>query len=341
LPISTTSCKATADSIKVINGDFSTPELCYFVPESNRVLALRFTEPVTVENIHVTRADTGRVVSTATREETDDQTLVSLELSEPTTLGTPYRVSGIVTDRAGNSLDFSIAFSGYNDSVPRLVLSEIRSEATKPKYEFIELYALSDGNLAGVTLFSANDGNDGIYEFPAAEVKRGEYIVVHYRKIPTDGETLEMLVDETGDDLSASAGKETGPWRDFWANNTVARIAKSDVILLRERAGGELLDALLYCLPEKTEWKNDTIYEAAEEAFDCGLWPDGFEPTSALSSDGVTATRTIGRQNIAALAASNTESAASGAQVWLVTKTSSASPGKENSSEPYVPKAKK
>jgi hypothetical protein len=336
LPFSSISCTATADSTKVLDGDFTGPELLDFSPNTNRVLTLKFSEAVTVENINVVREDTDTVIQDVVRNETEDQAVVELELSEPTLLGKPYRVSGIVIDNAGNSLDFSIAFSGYNNDVPHLVLSEIRSIYQKPKCEFIELYALTGGNLAGVTLYNAYGGVDYVYEFPEVQVKAGEYIVVHYRTVLDTDETPEMFVDETGTDLLASISKESTPGRDFWVDTTTAKIGKkTDVILLRERAGGTLIDAFLYCESGKT-W-NDAMLDAAQEAFDNGLWPDGANAGAAFVADSVTATRTISRQNINALI-SSPKTAECGKQVWLLTNTSTASPGKENSDKPFVAK---
>ena len=87
LPFSSISCTATADSTKVLDGDFTGPELLGFSPNTNLVLALRFSEAVAVENIHVIREDTGTSIPEVVRNVTEDQAVVELELSEPTLLG--------------------------------------------------------------------------------------------------------------------------------------------------------------------------------------------------------------------------------------------------------------
>jgi hypothetical protein len=328
------SCKITPDGIEILTGDFTAPELTEFAAQSEDEFVMNFSEEVRITDVVIKDSD-GTVFAEITAPTAFSRTH-SLAISQKMSVGKKYRISGIVEDRKRNSLAFSVGISGYNSRVPVLVLSEVRSEYSKPKVEFIELYAVTAGNLAGVTLMSANDGTDYMYEFAPCEVKAGEYIVLHYRKLSAD------CVDETGSNLSLSTGDDSSSGRDFWVENTPdsagktkAAIGTSDVILLRERIGGKLLDALLYSESSKSAWKNDTLRKAAEEAAQSGLWPGGSDVASAAVSDKTTATRTIGRQNIPQIAAAKAYSgAANGKGVWMVTATSSASPGKPNSSTP-------
>ncbi|GMO50065.1 MAG: hypothetical protein Pg6C_13330 [Treponemataceae bacterium] len=323
------SCKITPDGISIVTGDFTAPELKRFSAESGNELVVNFSEEVRITDALITAEIDGTVFAGIEIPDGLSQTQ-HLVLSQQMTAGQKYRVSGIAEDRKGNSLSFSVGFSGYNSRVPALVLSEVRSEYSKPKVEFIELYAVTAGNLAGVMLMSAYDGADCMYEFAPCEVAAGEYIVLHYRKLD-DG---SAYADETGSNLALSGGTDSSGSRDFWVNNTSARIGKSDVILLRERAGGRLLDALLYSESSKSAWKDDTLRKAAEEAAQAGLWESG-DTASAVVSDKMTVTRTMGRQNIPQIAATRSYSgAANGKAVWMVTASSSASPGSPNSSAP-------
>jgi hypothetical protein len=340
--LSLASCAVTADSVKMAQGDFTVPELQDFAPTGEKMLLLRFSKPVELADVHITDEQTGSVVSSGIRRETDDDSVVELELTDTTQAGKRYWVNGVASDKAGNSLDFSVEFTGYNERVPKLVLSEVRSEASSPKnYEFVELYAMTAGNLAGVTLLSANYGQEKIYEFPPVEVRSGEYIVVHYRKT---GDEADLAMDETGDDLTASKGKQSTPGRDFWREGSEKLVNKNDVILLRERAGGSLMDALLCSEADKADWKNDALRGAAKEAHESGIWPEGAAPKTALETDRVTATRTISRQNIPEIAAADgtvLSASLKGREAWLLTTTSTATPGMPNSSVPYVEPPKK
>jgi hypothetical protein len=324
------SCKITPEGIELATGDFNAPALLEFTTTSASEIAVSFSEEVRITNAHITTEPDGSVFESA-RSSSELSAVQTFKLARNMTEGNKYRFSGIAEDRKGNSLSFSVGFSGYNPRVPVLVLSEIRSEyssssATNKKIEFVELYAVTSGNLAGVTVFSAYDGSDCVYEFPPCEVNAGEYIALHYRKLS------EECVDETGNNLAFSGGFDTTSARDFWVNNTAARIGKSDVILLRERAGGKLLDAVLYSESGKTTWKNDVIRKAAEEAAASGLWAEGSAVSAAVVSDKMTTpARTLGRQNIPAIAASQSYSGSfNGKAVWFVTTPSSS--GAPNSS---------
>ncbi|MDR3284553.1 MAG: hypothetical protein LBS97_05185 [Treponema sp.] len=346
LSFSSMACGTTAEGTKTLDGDFTAPELRECSPQSPNELLLRFSKAVTVEDAIVTQEDTEEAAE-AERKPTEDQSVVNLALSEPTKTGKQYRVSGTAVDLAGNSLDFSVPFNGYNAGVPGLALSEVRDGYTsgdKPKSEFIEVYAITAGNLAGMTLMSAYDGAEKLYVFPDVEVKAGEYIVVHCRKVGSDA---AKAIDETGTNLHASASFESTDARDLWMDNPDAesRLGPSDILLLRDREGGNLLDALLYAdaaRMAKNEWQKKAMADIAKEAFEAGLWPDGFTPDCAASSEHMTSTQTLSRQNIKTISAQSGVSAATnGKGAWMVTKTSSASPGAANSSEPYVEKTSK
>jgi hypothetical protein len=335
-------CRATADSVKLIDGDFVAPELQDFEPLDARSLTLHFSKPVDVASILVTDAASGEVKAKAERLPTEDLAEVSLALSEATELGSRYLLCGVVNDLGGNSLDFSLAFQGFNEEVPRLLLSEVRSEKSDHKVEYIELYTLSSGNLAGVTLTSANYGSAKNFEFPPCEVAAGEYIVVHYRTVASTKDSAPNMVDELSANLLESTGGDSSPGRDFWVPGNEKLVTKSDVVILRARAGGTIVDGLCtFDDTTKVEWKNETIAAAATELSNNGFWPDGFEPSAAVTATKATNTRTISRQNIATFADTEKTAATAdqrGKDAWLLTDTSTATPGLANSAKPYVEK---
>lgn len=256
-------------------------------------------------------------------------TVHTIRLANATQNGVTYAIRGTVASADNSTLMFGSFFSGFNDNVPRMVLSEVQTEysSSNKKCEYIELYIQSDGNLGGVCLYSASDGDDSTYEFPPIEVKAGEFVVVHFRKIE------ENCIDETGTDLSLSAGQNTSPAaRDLWVDNQKARLAKTNVILLEERKNGTVLDALLLGESKKTDWPKAEYEYAAARAAACGAWLGGSGFESALISDRLTTTRTASRQGDLQTAQ------AGGKENWLVTATGTASPGKPNSDKPYIDK---
>ena len=227
-----------------------------------------------------------------------------------------YLIEGYVLDQRGNSLYFKDSFIGFNGRVPKVVINEIRTEYSKPKVEFIELKVLSEGNLGGMELVVASDGEEKSYIFPAIEVKPDELVVLHFRKIE-DG-----CIDEIENDKELSTATESSSSVDLWIENTSARIGKSDVILLKNKRQGEVVDSVLYMESSATSWKTPFLSECAELAISSETWIG-----NPVISDGLTATRTLSRVNL------NKDASA-----WIVTATSKASPGKENSSQKYVAK---
>lgn len=227
---------------------------------------------------------------------------------EPARIGSEYLLRGAVKDAGKNTLEFSLAFIGYNERVSAAVFSEAgpvhslsSKNPEKAKAEFIELYILEDGNIGGMVIQSAHDGELADFVLPAAEVKAGDYLTVHLRVLG------EKAVSETGTDLALSATVYSWPEsRDIWnekADNTKTRLGADDVLLLRERQGGKLIDALLYSPSDKSAWSKDLMNAYAREAFESGIWLGGTLPSCALRSDGVTAVRTLSRLNVRQIAA--------------------------------------
>ncbi len=300
------SCKLTPEGISILTGDYVCPKLEEFKTVSSSELKMIFSKPIKIYNLSVCDFQTETEILKTEQIQTvsNNEVEFSITLDEQTECGKKYFLRGIAEDFKGNTLSFSLAFSGYNENIPELYLNELRVKYSKAKAEYVEIVAESDGNLAGVRLEFAK--KDLFYEFPCCEVKKGDYIVVHLR----NSDTVAVCS------------------HDFWLDNETTSVAATDVVLLRERKNGSLLDAVLIAESDKTEWGTDTKRkEFAQEAFESGLWPDSSEIENAVCSDGVTVTRTISRINWE-----------QGKDSWIVTNTSGATPGEKNCTEPYVKK---
>lgn len=351
------SCQMTVEGVGVLDGDIAVPVLLDFQTLSENEIRLSFSEEVSLSDILIfqnfgTVIETNSIyVSGGKQEEqtsftTNNNYDLKLTLKENGLLlaGESYVLSGTASDTNGNSLSFQIPFQGYNGRVPELVLSEIRTGYSKPKVEFIELYALTEGNLAGVTLYTANDDKFGEFTFPQAEVKAGEYIVVHFRTLEDE---VEKCINEVTEELNvATATEACDTARDFWLPQTKARIGgKTDVVLLRERSGGRVLDAVIYAESSLELWKNDAFKKAINVAVEHGAWHGGTLPQDVICGDGLTTVnRTVSRQNIDVI--NSTLEAGlplpkNDTSCWIVTTTSSkvsgATPGYKNSSAEYTP----
>ncbi|MDR1250055.1 MAG: hypothetical protein LBK63_12220, partial [Treponema sp.] len=236
----------------------------------------------------------------------------------------------LVEDELGNTLGVLIPFRSRNDRIPRVQITELRTEYANPRVEFVELKTLSAGNLGALRLFIAGTSmTEPVFEFPPAEVAAGEYLVVHLR-------TLDPAsVNETGDNLALSVGAEALPdARDFWVPEAIKRLRKTDAVLLLDQSD-QILDGALLSENPDNAWAKEDLDKAAKllAAQEAWLNPAGgrsLSPREAIPTKGATATRTICRDETAA----DTDSAAD----WHIVATSQASPGKPNSDKRYEPK---
>ena len=365
------SCKMTAEGVVAASDDVHNPILTEFSQNSADGVVLSFTERVKLSNLEVrsnTPSAMGGLVFSETQlkvteqvidkktmlpdsEDKDEQwqtiqiDFINADELEP---GAAYILSGLAHDDEGNSLLFQVPFHGFNDNVAGLVLSEVRTEAAdtkteKAKIEFVELYVHTPGNLAGISLTSVNDENKfGEYVFPSTEVAAGEYIAVHFRTM--EGHR-EGCIDETDSNLNASTAPDScAEARDFWVPGTDARLGKSDIIILQQRSGGPVVDALLYAQSDISETALKKLVPAAQTVIDSGAWIGTEDISTWVSGDGLTTpNRTLSRQNIAEIdlaAETDLSIPVASNEHWFVTTTvkpkNGATPGLPNSTNKYT-----
>jgi hypothetical protein len=318
-------CAPEAPLEDLLSVDASAPTFLGCAATGADRVEFRFSEPVAVSSLRFDHAPQGTI-------SVDGSTVV---VTFPSALeeGGRYVADILVEDPEGNSLSVLTPFRGRNNRMPRLRITELRTEYAKPKVEFIELHLESAGQLGGMRLVSSAQGfASTLFEFPRAEAASGEYVVVHLRKIE-DG-----CIDEAGG-LAVSAGTDSSPTaRDFWVDGSEKKVRKTDALALLDQDGG-VLDALLVSEMEEGEWKSEELIASAAYLQDRGAWKTagggsgGLLPASAASSLGTTATRTICRSEPDA----DTDTSAD----WYVTATSCATPGRANNPKRYVPTASK
>jgi len=358
LAVSPIGCKVSEEGIQLLAGDFSVPHITSVAVTSDTTVCLCFDKQVHDATATIT-AKSSEDSFTATCSFLQEEKQNIYTLNKKMQPGAMYILDGSITDQNGNTLTYSIPFAGYNAFVPDIVLSEIRNaystttdsstQEKKYKCEFIELYALSDGNLAGLELVSAGDGEEKKYEFPAITVKKGEYIVVHLRKMENG------CIDETGTDLTCSTATDSCETaRDLWIDNTKARLSQTDIIMLRNANNNSVIDAVVFAQSAITSWKTDfEPFSAAVKS--SGVWLDAegnasCAISSAICSDSLTssaATRTLSRQNVLLLAQEYSPvKKANNASVWIITankgsgsaKIPGDTPGRPNSDNAYTEK---
>lgn len=391
--ISPVSCKLSEEGIQILTGDFTVPHLTQIdVPDGEHIV-FGFSKPVKEVDAFVARweEDSASAVNTdsisaeennlpsgkidsfadssalgdtsiipVSKEFSAQRNTVTFTLAQKTKVGHKYSLEGTVADDNGNTLTFSIPFSGYNSDIPKLIISEIRNAyssstdkttgSKKYKCEFIELFSLTGGNLSGVEVLSAADGEERKYVFPSCEINAGEYIGLHLRS------KEEGCIDETDGNLTLSFATDScDTARDFWAANDKACLGNSDAVVVRNGNTGEIIDAVLFAQSTAVEW-DEGFAELLSAVEQSGIWVDedgnaSCAIQSAFVCDGITssaATRTMSRQNVLqlynAFCADNDTAVTDSADQWIVTankgsgknKQPGDTPGYVNSTNVYV-----
>ena len=233
----------------------------------------------------------------------------------------------LVEDEKGNTINVLVPFRARNNRIPPMLINELRTENSKPRYEFIEFKTLEAGNLGALRLFIVGNYKEPmVYEFPPIESSADEYITLHLRT------TEENCRDELGDNLAESGGTEAEPTaRDLWIPDSTKLLHKTDVVYLLDQ-DDKVVDAVMLSESADLWWNKEYFAEAADFLFKAG-WksPDGniCSPADAVRSTGTTATRTICRDETG----ENTRTAAD----WYIAATSCSSAGKPNNPKRYVP----
>ncbi|MDE6350239.1 MAG: hypothetical protein K2K67_04465, partial [Treponemataceae bacterium] len=110
---------------------------------------------------------------------------------------------------------------------------------------------------------------------------------------------------------------------------------KNDVIVLVDAVSGNIVEAVLLTEDEtKTAWTKKAQTTLAEQAVAAGVWQGGSDRSSAALSKGMGLTKTLSRQNVAAVvaayAAEGTQAVTASKADWTLTTPT---PGKENESQ--------
>lgn len=326
------SCRTSIEGVEFLSGDFSVPQITDVVLVDSNTISIGFSKRVAVDDVQIMDRN-GECLDGVTSVTDEENCRVDFSMDSKMDIGQKYVLEATLEDVKGNSVTMSVDFLGYNDRVPLLALSEIRvkNKSSSDKSEFVELYALSAGNLSGLEIVSASDGENKKYSFPPIEISTGEYIVVHMRN------GTEGCVDELGKNLAlASTTDSNSQARDLFANNeSDGRFGTNgDIIALRNSANGKIMDAFVYADPEKIESWNQQMGEFAANVESSGVWldldgnascqvEDAFS-TSSLNRDSHTACR----KDVEKLKAENFCS--SKAQWYEVSATKSQTPGTRN-----------
>ncbi|MDR1859142.1 MAG: hypothetical protein LBQ69_06690 [Treponema sp.] len=290
---------------------------CKAVSETE--IDFQFSRPVKVTSLHFSPA--------IRLEAVEDGSTVKVSFSEGPGPGERLTADLLAEDDSGSTINVLVPLRTRNDRIPPLRITELRTEYSKPKCEFIELRAFAAGNTGAMRVYVAGNSKAPlVYEFPSIEVRNGEYIVLHLRT------TEESNRDELGRNLEESGGADSSPTaRDLWIPGSSKLLHKTDAVYLLDQDDG-VVDAVMISESADPWWGKDYFAEAAEFLFSAGAWKsrDGKPcgPAEAAQSTGTTLTRTICRDEALG---ENSGTAAD----WYITANSCATPGKPNNPKRY------
>ncbi|MCL2271693.1 MAG: hypothetical protein FWC19_02670 [Treponema sp.] len=293
---------------------------------SNDEVEFEFSQPVKVTSLNFEPAL--KVLSV------EDGSTVKVRLDESPQPGTLLTADLLAEDSGKNTVNVLVPFRSRNDRMPQLVINELRADYSNSnsriRVEFIEFKTKTAGNLGAMRVFFAGSSQKPeMYEFAPVETGSGEYIVLHLRKME------EACKDEYTSNLAESGGYPSSPeGRDFWfpgVDKLINKIAGYVYVLDQD---DNVLAAVMHSEAPASWWTKDYLAQTAEFLHQKGAWTaaDGgvCRPADAISTAGITATRTACRDETA----ENTNTAAN----WYIVNTSGDTPGKKNNTERYTPK---
>lgn len=299
------SCKLTAEGIDIIKGDYTSPKMSECLVLDDKHLELDFSEKVDVTGVSISKNEQSmgkdlvgkRTINCYVEENEKENVIITLENS--TEIGSSYIVTGVVEDGAGNSLTFSVPFSGYNGKIPRLIITELQNESSGGssslglyRGEFVRFLALDDGNLFGLSFGCASKPKDN-YVFPAINVSKGESIILHLQQKGNG------CVSEEDDDLNIASNDYTeNGIRDLWRNIPDSILGnKCDVIYLKDNIKNEIVQGIAYSDGSKTEWA-DNYVPYVKQLAELNLF-NAEDIGNACNVKSVTSKKTLQRKNVA------------------------------------------
>ncbi len=277
----------------IILGAETASENCFILEFSEQVIPVQnsfnFLPPAGIEKI---------TVSTI-KESSEQKELLCIYTETSVPPGSRFIVEGEVMDPSGNTLFFSAAVYGWNDSIPDLIINEFTTQGSSAHPDRVELLALSTGNTAGITFCDGvnSDRNQRVI-LPPIEIQKGEFIVIHCGK-----ETEFSLSETLSTSESLSKFATDSAW-DVWIESGKGLSGNNGIISLYTSPQGSLIDAVLY---SNRNSDSDTNYNGfgsrallkrvAVLADQKGWNPSGFDiiPEDGINPDDSTATRSMCR----------------------------------------------
>ena len=322
-------CLPVSDTRDLSEIDFQPPVLDTFEVISDTELRFNFNKPACLVAESLTITPYLEISSIE-----DGTTTMLLTLSSPQKEGTEYIIEMMAEDERHNTLNLCIPFYGYNPRVPGLLINEFTTQGSSSHPDIVELFALSSGSLAGVTLYEglAEDWEQKMV-LPACEIDEGDFILVHFKP-----QGIPEEINET-EDTSLSGGLDASPDAfDFWVDFGSGLSGNNGVITLCSNPMGSMIDAVLYS--NRTSMSDEKyrgfgsvrVMERADLLAETGSWVysgEAIAPEDGINPEESTATRSMCRDSVSSDSNSKDD--------WHIVPTSTSSFGSANSDDIYLP----
>jgi len=322
--------------------DITPPVVVSWAMSDETTITIQFNELVSIQDHAITikqelqpsQNQSGTVILCGDTILDNNGTTLHIQLPAPLEAGKQYNVSGTVKDASGNSSLFVLPFWGYNPDIPKLLISELVTQGSSTHPDAIELFAVTGGNLAGITVYIGTPSQYSYkYSFPACKITQGEYVVLHLKPqgIPEEIDEISNVTISGGLDASATG-------RDFWSKNTDGSLPGTNgTVTIFSNPLGYCIDAVIYSDRTSASDSNYRGFGTAnmliqvQDIVTNNWWsmPDGIKPEAAACSAGTTSTRTLCRWS--------NQSDTNTNQDWHIVPTKGISLGGPNSDETYVP----
>lgn len=317
---SCTSMEEMPQFISIFTGEMDNVKLVSYTQDKENNVELIFDKNIKDISCSIYKDEEENITVSNTiknLQEENKHFLISLEDPKIIEIGEAFFLKGEVKDHFGNSLLFKLNFIGANYNPCILKISEVRPlYSKKPKSEFIEMVVTKEGNLSGIRILNVGSKKEPDYVFPSAYVKKGEFVVYHWRSFN------ENAKDEIDSSIISKEPEASSSARDFWSHHKSLPKRKSNAIVIEEN--GMVQDAILYAdsKAQEEEWSSENIANAALKAFESGVWMPSAEIKDAIHYH-ITPSSSIGRKIFLNENKSN-------ARQWFLYKSKDVTIGKRN-----------
>ncbi len=323
------SCSPMIDYRRLLERDIQPPVFMGIKIQKSNQAEIIFSEPVTPVRNKVTIIPEPPEFTAEPKNSS-----IMLNFSNALIPGGSYKLITTVEDTSGNTLTLICLFYGFNPDLPMMVINEFTTQGSTSNPDRVEIRIGSDGNTAGAVIYEGSDLDwDQRKIFPPINVKKGDFIIVHFKSSGDPEETDELT------DMNESGGtKPAADAWDIWLEDGDGLSGNNGTIMLFTAPFGNLMDGLLYS--NRTSESDDKyrgfgstkVMNRADRLTELGGWvikEELIRPEDGINPEDSTATRSMCRSSFSG--------DSDGKEDWHIVPTSTSTFGEVNSDLIYTP----